>query len=99
MIAFLLPALSLIFRFSPNLRQPHVEGILPGAVLSLVCWLTASAGLKIYFSVLGTFQRTYGSLGSVVSLLIWLYVVGASILIGGELNSVILRAVAERGND
>ena len=95
-IFFLLSALTLIFRFAPNLRQPRLEACLPGAVLSLVCWLAASAGFKAYLFAFGTFARTYGSLGAVIVLLIWLYVSGAAILIGGELNSIIWQAVVQR---
>ena len=92
-IFFLLLGLTLIFRFAPNLRQSRWEGNLPGAVLTLVCWLIASAGLKFYLSVFNTFGRIYGSLGAVIILLIWLYISGAAILIGGEFNSVIWQAV------
>ncbi len=92
-VCFLLLALSLIFRFAPNLRHPRWEGNLPGAVLTLICWIVASAAFKFYLSAFGTFNRTYGSLGAVIVLLIWLYVSGAAILIGGELNSVIWQAV------
>ncbi len=93
---FLLLALTLIFRFAPNLRQPRIEANLPGAALSLVCWLAASAGFKVYLFAFGTFARTYGSLGAVIVLLIWLYASGAAILIGGELNSIIWPSVVRR---
>ena len=92
-IFFLLLALTLIFRFAPNLRQPRWEANFPGAVLTLVCWLIASAGLKLYLSMFNSFGRIYGSLGAVIILLIWLYISGAAILIGGEFNSVIWQAV------
>jgi membrane protein len=92
-LCFLLLALSLIFRFAPNLPHSRWEGSLPGAVLALLCWVLASAGFRLYLSTFGTFNRTYGSLGAVIALLIWLYVSGAAILIGGELNSVIWQAV------
>ncbi len=92
-LCFLLLALSLIFRFAPNLRHPRWEGNLPGAVLTLILWVLASGCLRLYLSTFETFNRTYGSLGAVIVLLIWLYFSGAAILIGGELNSVIWQAV------
>ena len=95
-LCFVLLVLSVIFRFAPNLRHSRWEGNLPGAVLALVCWILASAGFKFYLSVFGPFNRTYGSLGAVMVLLIWLYVSGLAILIGGELNSVIWQAVLSR---
>ena len=92
-IFFLLLALTLIFRFAPNLRQLRWEGNFPGAVLTLFCWLIASAGLKLYLSMFNSYSGTYGSLGAVIILLMWLYIAGAAILIGGEFNSVIWQAV------
>ncbi|MEO8127268.1 MAG: YihY/virulence factor BrkB family protein [Bryobacteraceae bacterium] len=92
-LGFLLLALTLIFRFAPNLRRSHWEANLPGAVLTLISWVVASAGFKLYLATFGAFNRTYGSLGAVIVLLVWLYVSGAALLIGGELNSVIWQAV------
>lgn len=95
-ILFLLLALSLVFRFAPNLRQPRWEANLPGAIATLVCWLAASAIFKFYLRSFGSFDHTYGSLGAVIVLLIWLYVSGAAILVGGELNSIIWQAELRR---
>jgi membrane protein len=95
-LCFLLLALSLIFRFAPNLRHPRWEANLPGAILTLVCWVIASAFLKFYLSTFSSVARTYGSLGAVIVLLIWLYVSGAVLLIGGEFNSVIWQSVVRR---
>jgi membrane protein len=92
----LLTALTLIFRFAPNLRKRRLEANLPGAILSLACWLCASGALSIYLSLSGTLSSTYGSMAAVIVLLVWLYVSGAAILIGGELNSVIWRALAHK---
>jgi membrane protein len=97
-ILFLLLALSLIYLFAPNLRRPPWKATLPGAVLSLVCWLAASFAYRFYLSEFGNISETYGQLGAVIVLMIWLYVSGAAILIGGELNSVIWHAlVRSRG--
>jgi membrane protein len=95
-LLFLLVALSLIFRFAPNLRRARWEGNLPGAILALMVWILASSGLKLYLSTFDSFNRTYGSLGAVIVLLVWLYVSGAAILIGGELNSVIWQSVVRK---
>jgi len=91
--AALLFALTMIFRFAPNLRKSRLEANLPGAILALVCWLLASASLRIYLALSVTLNSTYGSMGAVIMLLVWLYVSAAAILLGGELNSVIWRAV------
>jgi membrane protein len=64
--------------------------------VSIVLWLAASGGLRIYVHYFGNFTRAYGSLGAAIVLLLWFYAIGLSALIGGVINSVILRAEADR---
>jgi len=87
-ITFLLISICLVYRFGPNLgsrRRTQVR--LPGAVLALLCWITASAGLRLYLDHFSAFGKTYGSLGAVIALLLWLYLTGAALLLGAEVNS------------
>ncbi len=95
-ILFLLLGLSLVFRFGPNLRRPRWEANLPGAIATLLCWLGACVIFKFYLRTFGSLDRTYGSLGAVIALLIWLYVSGAAVLVGGEFNSIIWQAELRR---
>ncbi len=55
-------------------------------------WLAASAGFRVYLHFFNTYTATYGSLGAVMILLVWLYVTGLAFLIGGEINAEIERA-------
>ncbi len=85
---FLLSAIALVYFLGPNLkarRRGHV--ILPGAIVALFGWMTASAGLRFYLDYFSTFGATYGSLGAVIALLLWLYLTGAALLLGAEINS------------
>ncbi len=87
-ILFLLFAIALVYYLGPNLRERRkTQVILPGAIVSLVCWMTASAGLRLYLDNFSSFGRTYGSLGAVIALLLWLYLTGAALLLGAEINS------------
>jgi membrane protein len=52
-------------------------------------WLTASLGFRIYLNFFNTYTATYGSLGAVIILLLWLYFTGFAIVVGGEVNWVI----------
>jgi membrane protein len=54
-----------------------------------VLWLGASLGLRAYLHFFDSYSATYGSMGAVVILLLWLYITGFAILIGAELNWVI----------
>ena len=50
-------------------------------------WFAASFGLRLYLHLIPPYSKVYGSLGAVVALLLWLYLTGAAILIGGEVNA------------
>ncbi len=87
-LLFLLFAINLVYFFGPNLRaRRRTQVILPGAVIALICWVAASAGLRLYLDHFSTFGQTYGSLGAVIALLLWLYLTGAALLLGAEINS------------
>jgi membrane protein len=89
-IFFLLIAINVVYIFGPNLRaRRRTQVIFPGAVVALVCWITASAGLRVYLDHFSSFGLTYGSLGAVIALLLWLYLTAAALLVGAEINSVV----------
>lgn len=88
----MLIGLLIIYRFAPNLPDQGVEAVLPGAIVALAGWLAASAVFRLYLALFDSFSRTYGSLGAVVVLLLWLYLSAGSILLGGEVNSAIRTA-------
>jgi len=58
----------------------------------LIFWLAASFAFKIYLHFFNTYSKTYGSVGAVIILVLWLYITGFAILVGGEVNSAIGRA-------
>ncbi len=72
---------------SPNVRQRGFRWILPGALGALGIWLIASAAFGVYVANFGSYNKTYGSLASVVVVLIWLWITNVAILFGLELNA------------
>jgi membrane protein len=72
---------------APRLLVDH----LPGAVFAGLLWAIASAGFSLYVSQFGSYDKTYGSLGAVIVLLIWIYVSGLALLLGALLNQQLLR--------
>ncbi len=87
-------AFNLVYYFAPNVRHVRWHWLMPGTVVALVLWLAASLGLKLYLSFSNTYSVTYGSIGTVIILLLWFYVSGIAILIGGEVNSEVEKALA-----
>lgn len=92
-IVFLLvaTAIALVYYFAPDAEQDWVW-ITPGSVLATVLWLAVSLGLKLYLSLAGNYNETYGAIGGVMVLLLWFYLSGLVILIGAELNAEIEHA-------
>ena len=91
-LAFMLLAFALIYFFGPNLRNQKWTWITPGSIAGVVLWLAVSFAFKAYLHFFDSYSRTYGSLGAVIVLMLWLYLTGMAVLIGGEINSEIERA-------
>ena len=85
-------AFSLIYYFAPNLKNPDWYWITPGAVVGVMVWIVASLGFSVYLKFFNSYSKTYGSLGAVIILMLWFYLTGMAILIGGEVNSEIGKA-------
>ena len=90
-VLFLTLSFSLIYYCGPSLEERHWRWITPGSMFGGFLWLAASAGLRVYLHFFNTYTATYGSLGAMMILLIWLYVTGLAFLIGGEINAQIER--------
>jgi len=80
---------SLIYYFAPNLEERKWYWVTPGAVAGVALWLLASVGFRVYLHFFNSYSATYGSLGAAVILMLWLYITGFAVLIGGEVNWVI----------
>lgn len=87
---------ALLYRFAPNLGDHEWCWSTPGALCALILWIGAASAARFYFDYVDDYSRTYGHLNGVVMLLLWLYVSNGAILIGGEMNSEIRKAVAKR---
>lgn len=97
-LVFMILSFSLIYYFGPDLDDKHWYWITPGSVLGVLLWVAASVGFRIYLHFFNTYGRTYGSLGAIMILLVWLYVTGLAFLTGGEVNAIIEHAAASHGH-
>jgi membrane protein len=91
---FVMISFSLVYYVGPNLAQRRWHWVTPGSLFGMLLWLASSVGLRIYLHFFNTYSATYGSLGAVMILLVWLYVTGLAFLIGGEINAEIERGAA-----
>jgi membrane protein len=88
-------AVELLYFWAPNVKQGFVC-TLPGALISVVGWIAVSYALGIYISNYAHYNKTYGTLGGAIGLMLWFYVSAAVILIGAEINSELLKAAGKR---
>lgn len=87
-LAALLGATLLVY-WSGSGRSRHFRRLLPGAVASILVTLLATAGFNFYVSNFGSYGATYGSLGAVIVLLIWMWISSLALLCGAALNAEI----------
>jgi membrane protein len=87
-------ALSLLYRFGPDREAPHWRWVSPGAVLATVVAVAASIAFSIYTANFGEYNETYGALGAVVVLMLWLFVTAYAVILGAELNCELERQTA-----
>jgi membrane protein len=80
---------SLVYYFAPNIEERKWYWVTPGSAGGVALWLLASLGFRLYLRFFNSYSSTYGSLGAVVILMLWLYITGLAILVGGEVNWVI----------
>jgi membrane protein len=94
-LAFL--GLGTLYRLAPNRKRPGWDFARAGTISASLLWLAGSAAFSFYASHFGSYDRTYGSLGAVAIMLVWLYVTAYIVLAGAELNGEILRGEAPDG--
>lgn len=87
LLGFVLVGLGLLYRLGPSREGPQWKWVTPGSALATVLWLAVSIAFSVYVANFGSYDKTYGSLGAVVILLIWLYLGSLVILFGAELNA------------
>jgi membrane protein len=86
---------SFVYYWAPDLRKRQWHWFSPGATLGLAGWLLASIGFRIDLYYFNAYTVTYGSLGAVIILLMWLYISGLMLLLGAEFNSELEAAAME----
>ncbi|MFP5252937.1 MAG: YihY/virulence factor BrkB family protein, partial [Actinomycetes bacterium] len=86
--------LAVVYRYAPNRRTGWRTG-LPGAVLTTVSWLVATAGFHVYLRLSGSTNPVLGAYGGAAILMIWVYLLTIALLLGGELNAVLARRAVE----
>jgi membrane protein len=80
-------SLASLYKYAPHRESAKWRWVTPGAMLATLFWLAGSYIFNLYISEYASFNETYGSMGSVVILLMWFYVTAYTILLGAEINA------------
>ena len=91
-VVLVLLAFNVLYVFGPNVEGRRWRWFMPGTLAGVALWLLASYGFRLYLHYFDRYSATYGSIGAVVVLMLWFYLSGIAILVGGEVNSEIEKA-------
>jgi membrane protein len=87
MLVVVIGMIAVLHYASPNVKLRGFKWVTPGTIVAVVVWLVASAGFAFYVANFGSYDKTYGALGGVVVMMIWLWITNLALLFGHELNA------------
>lgn len=83
----MMAALAVVYRLGPDRDDARWAWITPGAVVATVLWIIGSAVFAVYTANFGSYNETYGTLGVVVVVMLWLFLTAFVVILGAELNA------------
>jgi len=92
LLALIMVGLGALYRFGPSREGVRCRWVTIGAIVASLLWLVGSLLFSVYVADFAAYDKTYGSLGGVVVLLMWLYVSSFAVLLGATLNAALERA-------
>jgi membrane protein len=87
MVAIFVVMVDLLYYASPNAKLRGFRWVTPGCLVALAAWAVVSAAFALYVANFGSYDKTYGTLGGLVALLVWLWISNLAILFGHQLNA------------
>lgn len=87
LLAFLMGALAVLYRYAPDREAPRWRWVSPGAIAAAVLFVVGSVAFSVYVSKSDRYDATYGSLGAIAITMVWLFVAAYSVLLGAQLNA------------
>ena len=87
LIAVVVVALAVVYRIAPDRDAPRFRWVSVGAMVAALLWIIGSVGFSLYVNFFGNYNKTYGALGGVVVLMLWLYLTSYIVLLGAEINA------------
>ncbi|MBU3029061.1 YihY/virulence factor BrkB family protein [Paracoccus marinaquae] len=91
MFVLVILGIGILYRYGPNVKTPRTPIFTWGAFFATVLWGAASVGFSAYLGSFNSYNRIYGSIGTVVALLMWFYLAGFSVMLGALMNVELAR--------
>lgn len=95
LLVVLLAGLAILYRYGPDRRAARWQWVSVGSVFAAVVWIAASFLFSWYLAKFNTYNATYGSLGAVLAMMMWLWISSMVVLLGAELNAEIEHQTAQ----
>jgi membrane protein len=92
MVLLVVAAIAILYYATPNVKQPKFRWMTMGSFIALVVFVLASLGFAFYVANFSNYNKTYGAIGGVIVMLLWLWILNMSLLFGAEFD-----AETERG--
>jgi membrane protein len=87
MVAIFILMVDVLYYALPNVKLRGFRWVTPGSLVAIVIWAIASAAFAFYVANFGSYDKTYGTLGGLVALLVWFWISNLAVLFGHELNA------------
>jgi membrane protein len=88
-LAVLITIFAIIYNKLPDHTEHKWVWVTPGAIVGILMWLLLSYSFRLYLGYFDSYDKTYGSLGAVIILMLWLYLTALVILVGGTINAIL----------
>lgn len=86
-VALVIVIIAVLYYATPNVKQPRFRWMSIGSLIALVIFILASLGFAFYVANFGNYNKTYGALGGVIVMLLWLWILNMSLLFGAEFDA------------
>ena len=91
LVIFAIVLIAVLYYGTPNVKQPKFRWLSPGSVIALVILAIATLGFFFYVSNFGNYNKTYGAIGGVIVMLLWIWIANLSLLFGAIFDSEVER--------
>jgi len=82
-------ACEIIYNLLPDFKHRRWIWVTYGSIVAIVLWIILTTGFRIYLGYFNSYNKTYGSLGAVIIMMLWFYLTATALMIGGSINSVL----------